>query len=179
MPGPLCLSVALTFFSRFLKTCPLRLPSWSARGYNRPFTTTTNPLHPPPPPRKVSVINYILFKSWGVTVRPLNYDEEKKTKVSICNSNCRSCQTQRREAEETGAERGGARRSYLKRRDSAIVNQTNIGTISKATLGKLMRQGWSAYGLFRAHTYHLELNSTGHCLRQPSSFEVRVPQNKA
>ena len=34
-----------------------------------------------------------------------------------------------------------------------IVNQTNIGTVSKATLGKLLRRrrgGWSAYGLSRA-----------------------------
>ena len=71
----------------------------------------------------------------------MKYDEEKKRKVSICNSNCRICQTQRREAEETGVERGGARRSYLKRRESAIVNQTNIGTVSKATLGKFLRDG--------------------------------------
>ena len=39
-----------------------------------------------------------------------------------------------------------------------IVNQTNIGTVSKATLGRLLRDGWNVYGLFRAHGYHLELN---------------------
>ena len=38
------------------------------------------------------------------------------------------------------------------------VNQTNTGTDSKATLGTLLRDGWSACGLFRAHRYHLELN---------------------
>ena len=93
---------------------------------------------------------------------------------------------------ERGMERGSARRSSLKGRERAIVSQTNIGTVSKATLGKLLRnkrgahmgfseridttllnwaeqnvsqciamrtlsekQAWSAYGLFRAHRYHL------------------------
>ena len=37
--------------------------------------------------------------------------------------------------EERGVERGNARRSSLKGRDHAIVSQTNIGTVSKATLG--------------------------------------------
>ena len=37
--------------------------------------------------------------------------------------------------------RGSARRSSLKGRERAIVNQTNIGTVSKATLGKLLRDG--------------------------------------
>ena len=43
--------------------------------------------------------------------------------------------------EERGMERGSARRSSLKGRERAIVNQTNIGTVSKATLGKLLRGG--------------------------------------
>ena len=49
--------------------------------------------------------------------------------------------------------------------------QTNIGTVSKAALGKLLRDGVEciimgfseridAYGLFPAHRYHLELNQT-------------------
>ena len=37
--------------------------------------------------------------------------------------------------EERGVERGSARRSSLKGRERAIVNLTNIGTVSKATLG--------------------------------------------
>ena len=41
----------------------------------------------------------------------------------------------------TGVERGSARRSFLKGRESAIVNQTNTGTVSKATLGKRLRDG--------------------------------------
>ena len=41
--------------------------------------------------------------------------------------------------------------------------------VLSATLEKLLREGRSAYGLFRAHRYHLELNSpapaqTRHCL---------------
>ena len=57
--------------------------------------------------------------------------------------------------EERGVERGSARRSSLIGRESAIVSQTNTGTVSKATLGKLLRDGtgWSAHGSPRAHRY--------------------------
>ena len=43
--------------------------------------------------------------------------------------------------EERGVDRGSARRSSLKGRERAIVNQTNIGTVSTAALGKLLRDG--------------------------------------
>ena len=43
--------------------------------------------------------------------------------------------------EERGVERGSARQSSFKERERAIVNQTNIGTVSKATLGKRPRIG--------------------------------------
>ena len=43
--------------------------------------------------------------------------------------------------EEGGVDRGSARRSSLKGRERAIVNQTNTGTVSKATLGKPLRDG--------------------------------------
>ena len=43
--------------------------------------------------------------------------------------------------EERGVERGSARRSSLKGRESAVVYQTNIRTVSRATLGKLLRDG--------------------------------------
>ena len=60
-----------------------------------------------------------------------------------------------------GMERGGARRSYLKGRERAIVNQTNTGIISKTSLGKLPeRPGGSAYRLFWVQRYHLEPNWT-------------------
>ena len=49
--------------------------------------------------------------------------------------------------------------SSFRGRERAIVNQTNIRTVSNATLGTL---SWetelSAYRLPRAHRYHLELN---------------------
>ena len=45
--------------------------------------------------------------------------------------------------EDRGVERGSARRSSLKGRERAIVNPTNTGTASKATLGKLQRRGWA------------------------------------
>ena len=41
--------------------------------------------------------------------------------------------------EERGVERGSSRRSSLKGRERAIVNQTNTGTVSKITLGKRMK----------------------------------------
>ena len=42
---------------------------------------------------------------------------------------------------ERGVERGSAQRSSLRGRERAIVNQTNIGTVSKATLGEVLRDG--------------------------------------
>ena len=62
--------------------------------------------------------------------------------------------------EERGVERGSVRRSSLKGRQTAIVNQTNTGTVSKTTLGKPLRAGVERiyYGLCRARRYHLELN---------------------
>ena len=41
--------------------------------------------------------------------------------------------------EERGVESGSARRSSLKGRERAIVNRMNIGTVSKATLGEVLR----------------------------------------
>ena len=43
--------------------------------------------------------------------------------------------------EERGIERGSGRWSTLRDKEKAIFNQTNIGTISKATLGKLLKDG--------------------------------------
>ena len=41
--------------------------------------------------------------------------------------------------EKRGVERGSTRRSSFRGWERAIVSQTNIGTVSKATLGKLLR----------------------------------------
>ena len=59
--------------------------------------------------------------------------------------------------EERGVERGSARRSSLKGRERAIVNQTNTGTVSKATMGIFLRKGVERiiYGLFWAYNYIL------------------------
>ena len=43
--------------------------------------------------------------------------------------------------EERGMERGRARWSSLKGRERAIINQMKTGTVSKAALGKLLRDG--------------------------------------
>ena len=59
--------------------------------------------------------------------------------------------------EERGVESGRTRWSSLKGRERAIVNQTNLGTVSKTTLRKLLRERGCAYGLFQAH---FELNWT-------------------
>ena len=56
-----------------------------------------------------------------------------------------------------GFERRSARRSSLKRRERATVNETNIGSVSKATCGETSERRGRAhnYGLFRAHRYIL------------------------
>ena len=43
--------------------------------------------------------------------------------------------------EERGVEKGSAGRSSLKGRETAVVSQTNTGTVSKAMLKKLLRDG--------------------------------------
>ena len=43
--------------------------------------------------------------------------------------------------EEKGMERGSARQSSLKGWERTIISQMNIGTVSKAMLGKLLRDG--------------------------------------
>ena len=55
-----------------------------------------------------------------------------------------------------GVERRTVRRSSLQGRERAIVNQTNDGIVSKATLGETSEPRGAAhlYGLFRARRYH-------------------------
>ena len=62
--------------------------------------------------------------------------------------------------EERGMERGSARRSSLKGRERAIVNQMNIRlrAISRQCCGNFWEMWWSTHGLFRVHRYNLELN---------------------
>ena len=43
--------------------------------------------------------------------------------------------------EERSVERGSTKRSSLRDRERAIVSQTNTGTVSTATLGKLLTDG--------------------------------------
>ena len=47
--------------------------------------------------------------------------------------------------EERGIERGSARRSFLTGRERTVDNQTNIGTVSQATLGKLLTDMGAAH----------------------------------
>ena len=54
--------------------------------------------------------------------------------------------------------KGSARRSFLNGRERAIVNETNVGSVSKATLGELLKGGVERIRSFREHRYHLELN---------------------
>jgi len=48
---------------------------------------------------------------------------------------------QQHSLEKRGVEKGSARQSSVKGRERAIVSQTNIGTFSKATFGKLLSDG--------------------------------------
>ena len=59
--------------------------------------------------------------------------------------------------EERSVERGSARRSSLKGRKWAIVNQTNIGTCFKSNVGETAERRDGAHMGFSEHTYHLEL----------------------
>ena len=43
--------------------------------------------------------------------------------------------------EERGVEKGSGRHSTLQGRERSVFNQTNIGTVSRATLGRLLRDG--------------------------------------
>ena len=52
--------------------------------------------------------------------------------------------------------KGSARRSSLKGRERANVSQTSIGTVSKATLGKLLRDGVEC--LFMAYSESIDTN---------------------
>ena len=53
--------------------------------------------------------------------------------------------------EERGMGRGSTRRSSLKGRERAIVNETNIGTVSKATLGEPLREEVERIWVFSSH----------------------------
>ena len=54
---------------------------------------------------------------------------------------------------------------FFERMGRAIFNRTNIGVVSKASLGKnFWEMGWSAYGHSWAHRNHQELNWTQTCL---------------
>ena len=58
--------------------------------------------------------------------------------------------------EERGVGRGSARRSSLKRHETAIVNQT-LELFQRQRRVDFCERELSAYGLLRAHRYHLEL----------------------
>ena len=60
--------------------------------------------------------------------------------------------------EERGVERGSARRSSLKGRERRPQSiRRTLELFQRLRLGNFRETGWSAYGLFRAHRYHLEL----------------------
>ena len=56
--------------------------------------------------------------------------------------------------EERGVQSGGARRSPLRGGERSNVIQTSVGTVSNATVAKLLRDGVE---LYRARKHHLEL----------------------
>ena len=61
---------------------------------------------------------------------------------------------------ERGVEKGGGQHSTLHDRERPVFNQTNIGTVSRATLGRMLRDGEGrgiAYGPFRTLRCHHEM----------------------
>ena len=57
---------------------------------------------------------------------------------------------------ERGVKKGSGRHSTLRGLERSVFNRTNIVTVSRATLGRLLRRR-SAYEPFRALRCHLEL----------------------
>ena len=74
-----------------------------------------------------------------------SFQKETPPRVSLSSNASERCRKRKRSI-------------FLEWTREGIVNQMNIGTVSKATLGGNSERGWSAHGLFRAHRYHLQLN---------------------
>ena len=53
---------------------------------------------------------------------------------------------------ERGVEKGSGRHSNLQGRERSVFNQTNIGTVSRATLGRLLRDGMERVRAFPSAT---------------------------
>ena len=53
---------------------------------------------------------------------------------------------------ERGVEKGSGRHSTLQGRQRSVFNQTNIGTVSRATLGRLLREGVERFWAFPSST---------------------------
>ena len=63
--------------------------------------------------------------------------------------------------EERGMQRGSARRSSFERtREGHRQSDEHWNRFKGKRWGNVLETGWNAYGLFRAHRYHLELNWT-------------------
>ena len=74
--------------------------------------------------------------------------------------------------EERGVEKESARRSSLKGRERAIVNQKTIGTVSKATLGKTS-EGWD--GAHKVFTERVNIILNTFCtIKSPQTTPVRL-----
>ena len=58
---------------------------------------------------------------------------------------------------ERGVEKGSGRHSTLQGREQSVFNQANIVTVSRATLGRLLRDGAESVWSFRALRCHFEL----------------------
>ena len=52
---------------------------------------------------------------------------------------------------ERGVEKGSGRHSILQGRERSVFNQTNIGTVLRATLGRLLRYGTERVWAVRCH----------------------------
>ena len=53
---------------------------------------------------------------------------------------------------ERGVEEGSGRHSTIRGRERSVFNQTNMGTVSMAALGRLLRDGAERVGAFPSAT---------------------------
>ena len=78
---------------------------------------------------------------------------------------------------ERGMEKGSGRRSTLRGRERSVFNQTSIGTVSRATYGRLLRDGAES---FRALRWHLKrkLELYHHCTQSHLTDKRAFLENK-
>ena len=112
---------------------------------------------PPPPPPISIVISPSYRHHHSITPLPLPSLSSPLPPIDIIHVMTRSCGRSLRVSCCGGVEKGSGSHSTLQGRERSVFNQTNIGTVSRATLGRLLRDGTERVYPFRALRCHLEL----------------------